>query len=407
MISGKSTGSTRARHVRYGYVAVNRDVDRVGDEGARETQMKRLRSKKVMAAGAAGLCAFGIVSSRLAFADPSASDKSMATQLFKEGRALLDAGRVGPACRKLEESQRLDPGGGTLLNVALCHEREGLTATAWAEFTEALGIAKHDDRPQRIEFARAHIAQLEPELSRLTIQVPPTADAPDLEIKRDGSIIGRAARDSAIPVDPGDHVVEASASGKITWRQTVVVGSHGDTKTVVIPSLDEAPGDVATGTPAAPAAGATSDEERRGAGPSARVSPERTLPEASPGRPVGLTIGAWSAIGLGVAAAGVGTYFGLHAMALKDDADRECPNNLCSAQGSAHSRDAIHSGDAATVAFAIGGGGLVIGTVLFLVGYPTSRGATGATAKFSDLRVTSLGISTESGHPRLTLSGQW
>jgi hypothetical protein len=331
----------------------------------------------------------------------------MATQLFKEGRALLDAGRVGPACRKLEESQRLDPGGGTLLNVALCHEREGLTATAWTEFTEALGIAKHDDRQQRIEFARAHIAQLEPELSRLTIQVPPSVDAPDLEIKRDGSIVGRAARDSPIPVDPGDHVVEASAPGRATWRQTIVVGGHGDTKTLVIPALEEATGDVTAVASTAPAVAATGDTEPHRAGVPVRASAERSDTERSGDRPLGLTIGAWSAIGLGVAAAGVGTYFGLHAMALKDDADRGCPNNACTAQGSSQTRDAIRSGDAATVAFGIAGGGLVVGTVLFLVTHPTSRGANATTARASGLRTTSLGFSMAAGQPRLTLSGQW
>ena len=128
-----------------------------------------------------------------ASAEPTAADKSLATQLFKEGRALVDQGKVAEGCRKLEESQRLDPGGGTLLNVALCHEKEGRTATAWAEFTEALGLAKKDDRPQRIELAQTHIVALEPTLSRLVIQVPEGSDFPELEIKRDGGVIRRAA----------------------------------------------------------------------------------------------------------------------------------------------------------------------------------------------------------------------
>jgi hypothetical protein len=332
----------------------------------------------------------------------------MATQLFREGRALLEAGRVGPACRKLEESQRLDPGGGTLLNVAVCHEREGLTATAWAEFTEALGIAKRDDRPQRIEFARAHIAQLETDLSRLAVQVPPAADAPDLEIRRDGSVLGRAARDSAIPVDPGDHVIEASAPGKATWRQTVVVGPHGDSKTVVVPPLDDAaPGDVVMASSAAPTAAAAGNEGSGRTGASGRTSPDRSPAEESTGRPLGLTIGAWSAIGLGVAAAGLGTYFGLHAMSLKEDSERQCPNNACSAQGSSETRDAIDSGNAATAAFAIAGGGLVVGTVLLLIKHPSTRGGAAGSAADSGLRATSLGISVGAGQPRLVLSGQW
>jgi hypothetical protein len=64
-------------------------------------------------------------------------DKSLATQLFRRGATWSTRGAFREGCRKLEESQRLDPGGGTLLNVALCHEKEGRTATAWAEFTEA------------------------------------------------------------------------------------------------------------------------------------------------------------------------------------------------------------------------------------------------------------------------------
>src|SRR6266851_3314192 len=122
----------------------------------------KLRPNAFVSLGVVVLC-----SSQWALAQPTAVDKSLATELFKEGRALVDQGHVSEGCRKLEESQRLDPGGGTLLNVALCHEKEGRTATAWAEFTEALGIARKDDRPQRIELAQSHIAVLEPTLSRL------------------------------------------------------------------------------------------------------------------------------------------------------------------------------------------------------------------------------------------------
>src|SRR5258705_1256687 len=174
-------------------------------------------------------------------AEPTAADKSLATQLFKEGRTLVDQGKVAEGCRKLEESQRLDPGGGTLLNVALCHEKEGRTATAWTEFTEALGIAKKDDRSQRIELAQTQIAALEPTLSRLIIQVPEGSDLPELEIKRDGSAIRRAAWGTAMPVDPGEHLVEASAHGKIAWKHAVAVGAKTDTKTIVVPPLENAP----------------------------------------------------------------------------------------------------------------------------------------------------------------------
>src|SRR6185369_12893151 len=110
------------------------------------------------------------------YADPSNADRTLAAALFREGKALMDKGDYPAACGKLEESQRLDPGGGTILNLALCHEKQGKPATAWAEFIEALGIARRDHRQARVDLAEEHIAKLEPTLSKMTIVVPPESD---------------------------------------------------------------------------------------------------------------------------------------------------------------------------------------------------------------------------------------
>src|SRR5437868_2773215 len=82
-------------------------------------------------------------------ASPTADDKALATILFRDGRTLLAAGKVLEACLKFEESQRLDPAGGTILNLALCHEREGRLARAWSEFKEAEAVARGDGRSDR------------------------------------------------------------------------------------------------------------------------------------------------------------------------------------------------------------------------------------------------------------------
>jgi hypothetical protein len=359
----------------------------------------------IKAVAPVGVCLLGIIPLRAARADPSLADRSMATQLFKEGRALLEQGHVPQACRKLEESLRLEPGGGTLLNLALCHEREGRTATAWVEFTEALGIAKRDDRPQRIDFARAHIAQLEPALSRLFIQVPGVADLPDLEIKRDGSIVGRAAWGSPIPVDPGDHVVEALAPGKIPWRESVVIGSKADSKTLVVPALENAPGQEASGGPSAtpgPAPAVTSAP----AGPPAldfgKVPPE----EAPETLRVGANVPAWIALGLGVAAAGTGTYFALRALSEKSDADRACPNDVCSAEGARQNSDAIKSANFATAGFGVGVVGLGLATVLFAThaGSSHSPPTSGKSAP-TGMTLAGGGLSVGPGHVEVMLSG--
>src|SRR5262245_18728599 len=60
-----------------------------------------------------------------------ADDSAAAQALFDQGRKLMESERWAEACPKLEESQRLDPAGGTLLHLALCREHEGRIATAW------------------------------------------------------------------------------------------------------------------------------------------------------------------------------------------------------------------------------------------------------------------------------------
>jgi hypothetical protein len=354
--------------------------------------MKRFRDST---AAMLGLCLFGNVVARPAFADPSAADRSMATQLFEEGRALLRQGNVAAACPKLEESERIDPGGGTLLNVALCHEQEGRKATAWVEFTEALGIAKREDRPLRIDFARTHIEQLEPALSRIVIQVPKGGDVPDFEVRRDGSVVASAAWGSPVPVDPGDHLIEASAPGKVGWRQAIEVGVAAETKTVVVPELENAaaqadslPEPVVRSTPAPPPA-----RDPKTPAPAA-AAPDIPIP-------------AWIALGVGVVATGVATYFALHAVALKGDADRACPEDRCSAEGASQNSDAIHSANLATAGFAVGAVGIGLATVLFIEHAIPRSGASTARAAPTRTAVSAAALSAGPGMGEFTIAGHW
>jgi hypothetical protein len=331
----------------------------------------------------------------------------------------MEQGHYAEACRKLEESQRIDPGGGTMLNVALCHEKEGRTATAWAEFTEALGLAKRDDRPQRIEFARVHIAQLDPLLSRLIIQVPRAVDVPDLEIKRDGSSIGRAAWGSAMPVDPGDHLLEASAPGKISWKQIVNVGSKADSRTVVLPILENAPA-IAQAAPTGTLAAAPIPTTTPVGLGSSSDTVSKGIADSSQGetRSAGPTPAAWVALGVGLVATGAGAYFGLRAVSEKKDADRNCPNNACNGEGARQNDQAIKWANFATGGFAVGIVGLGLGTYLLVAGSSSPRGAApsaspesgtaaGSTARVSGLTVSTVGASIGRGTAGLTVSGGW
>jgi hypothetical protein len=175
---------------------------------------------------------------RTAAAQGVDTDRQIAQQLFDDGRALLEAKRYPEACTKFAESQRLDPGGGTLLNLAVCHELEGKTATAWSEFRDALGQAVKDERKDREDIARTHIADLAPKLMRLVVHVSEPVAARDPEINLDRSKLPATAWNTPIPVDPGEHRVSMTAPGAEPFSTTIRVSEPGKTYSVELQSLE-------------------------------------------------------------------------------------------------------------------------------------------------------------------------
>ncbi|UQA59608.1 hypothetical protein [Polyangium aurulentum] len=271
----------------------------------------------------------------------AAADGAQAEALFRDAKRLMAAERHAEACPKLEESQRLDPGGGTLLNLAVCHEAIGKTATAWAEFSEALAQAHADRRADRESVAKERLAALEGKLSRLTVVLAPGLDPKGLEVLRDGVPLRTASFGVAIPVDPGKHAIVA-LSGDKRWETAALVGSAGDRVTVVVPAFE--------------AAGSEGQGADRGDG----------------GR--GLRIAAWATGGFGVAAIGVGAVYGIRALTKDSEASARCPGGVCPDEASlAADGEARRSAMVANVAFGVGAASLGAATVLFLVSRSQAR----------------------------------
>lgn len=177
----------------------------------------------------------------------------MAESLFREGKRLSGERKFAEACPKFAESYKLDPGLGTLLNLAICHESEGKPATAWAEFSEASSRAKREGDTDRAALADEHVRALEPKLAHISVALSPGASAPGLVVKFDTRELASAALGLPIAVDPGKHVIEASAPGKETSTQTVDTPSTPTTLTVTVPVLKDS---AATPVAAAPVAAA-------------------------------------------------------------------------------------------------------------------------------------------------------
>jgi hypothetical protein len=222
---------------------------------------------------------------------------AVAEALFHDGRTLMAAGDLKAACPKFAESNRIDPKIGTLMNLALCHEKSGLTASAWAEYTQAATLAQRAGQPDREKVGLAHAAELEPTLSRVVIE----ADAASgVAVVLDDQPVGPAVYRTPIPVDPGAHVLHATASGMRPFEQSFKVEQGGSVTRLKVPPLEPAP---ASGPEPA-------------AGGEAAAAP---APASSTRRTVGFIVG-----GAGVVLAGVGAYFGAKAFSDKNDAENNC-----------------------------------------------------------------------------------
>jgi hypothetical protein len=163
------------------------------------------------------------------------TDRQVAQSLFDQARELMAKNEHAKACPMLVESQRLDPGGGTLLNLALCYEGEGKLATAQLALNDALSQAAKDGRGDRETIARERLAALAPRVPKLTLLAP--AHPPrGLVLELDGITMSAATSGVALPVDPGPHEVRLSAPGYVTWTSTPRL-REGEAQRVQLPDL--------------------------------------------------------------------------------------------------------------------------------------------------------------------------
>jgi hypothetical protein len=273
----------------------------------------------------------------------SGADQAAAEALFNEARKMMEAGNYAAACPKLAESQRLDPGGGTALNLGDCYEHVGKLASAWAAFHEAEDMARANRQEERRAEAARRADAVAPRLPKLTIVVPPANWVAGLEVHRDGVLVGEGQYGSPIPTDPGEHLIAVSAPGRKTWT-TLVTIAPGASMSTEVPKLAEA-ADAAT-------------------------NPADAAPFWRPQRVVGLTVGTAGLVGLGIAAG-----FGVNAATKNTQSLLHClptDQTTCDQTG-VNLRNQAYTASYVSTGMAAGGGALLAaGVIVFLT---TPKGA--------------------------------
>jgi hypothetical protein len=296
----------------------------------------------------------------------AAGDAERAERLFAEGKEHLAQQDYAGACPLFAESYRLDAATGTLLALAICHERAGKLASAYREYNEVLARSKQEPREDRERAARERVTALAARISTLTLSVSEVSGAPGLELRVDGAVIDPQQAGKPIPVDGGEHVVEAWAPGKKTWRTTLVIAASIDPRTVIVPKLEAQ-------APEAPPPARRASVTARRATRTPRRAPESNAPTAV--QWLGI-----AAIGAGVVGLGAGGYFTLRALNQNQKSNAGCEGDVCTKEGRRDRLDARRSGDVATIAFAAGGALAAAGFVLMIAGRADTESPRGVTA---------------------------
>jgi serine/threonine-protein kinase len=311
--------------------------------------------RHLLAVALAGALLLGVAPSARA---QSSADKAAAEALFQAGRDLMSSGKYDQACAKFEGSQKLDAGLGTLLFLADCYEKAGRLASAWATFREAESIASGRGDQARAQVAKGRYGALEPRLSKLWIKVADGNDPATL-VKRDGEGVPRESWGVALPTDPGEHTIEASAPGRRPWSSKVTVQGEGANTPVEVPVLEAAPAEAPVATTSSPAPA-----------PPPPVTPAEEPRPSHFQRTLSFVVG-----GVGIVGLGVGTYFTVRASGKKSESLKNCDTpaqpNVCSQAGVTLRDQALSSARLATV-FMVGGGVLLAGGVVLYFTAPSS-----------------------------------
>lgn len=302
------------------------------------------------------------VSSAGAQEEPSAADVSAARALGQEGVKLADAGNCEEAIDRLSRAEKIFHAPSTQARLGECQVKVGKIVAGTETLNRVVRETLAQNAPQAFkdaqERAKAVLAEAKPKIAKLKIAVaaPPEAK---LVVTVDGETLPLANLNMNRPVDPGEHVVEASAPGYLKASGKVTLAEGGVDSLALTLEVD----------PNAPKAGPENiATARESTAPAATETPSKST----------YRMPAYVAFGVGGAGLLIGGIFGAVALGKKDDLTAQCPNKICP---SAAAQDTIDSGKSsgtvATVGFVFGAIGITTGVVLLVM----DRGASKPTAR--------------------------
>lgn len=344
----------------------------------------RIRSRRLVSVTLAAALAFGTTAARAQ--EPSAADIAQARQLGQQAQQAYEAQNYAESEKLWTAASRLYPAAPTLqLGLARTQAKAGRLVAAQETYNKI--IRDFGDKPatspafkDAITAAQNEVGPVSARLGHVTI----TVEGPkDPKVSLDGQPMSSAALGLKRPVDPGQHVVKATADGFKPAEQSFTVAEAGNAEAKLKM--------VADGSGAAVVAAPTQPAQQE---PPKDQPPPSTHGGGSPNRTYALV-----AFGVGGAGLIVGAVTGFIAMGKHSDLEGKCPDGKCpaDAQGDVDSYKSM--GTISTVGFIVGGIGVAAGAVLWFTApkEAAAKAANFATVKTKGVTMTPYVGGTEAG----------
>jgi hypothetical protein len=194
-----------------------------------------------------------------------------ARELATDGLAAFDAQNYKDAVELFRKAESLVHAPPHLIYLARSHSKLGQYVRAREAYLKVINEQLPASAPQAFRTAQAEAAQeleqIEPKIGRLTIKLEGADGVKDLVVTVDGVSIPAVLVGTAQPADPGEHTVEAGATGyraatqKVTLadaeRGSVTLKLEADPNAVAPASTDAAEGTRDQAQPAAADTGTT------------------------------------------------------------------------------------------------------------------------------------------------------
>jgi len=308
-------------------------------------------------------------------AQDGSADTAAARELGIEGVRAADAGDCATAIDRLSRAEQIRHAPTTAARLGECQIKVGKlvdgTETLRRLVRETLPAGSPPVFTQAQERARVLLAETKPKIGQLKIAVaaPPNAE---FAVKIDGVALPLANLNVNRPIDPGEHVIEASGKGLLPAKTKVVIPEGGSDSAAL--TLQPDPNAAPPPTPV------VVTPTRPGPGP---IAPPPPPPPAPPNHTP-----AWVTLGVGGAGLVLGAVFGGVALSDKSSINNACPGKVCPSSEQSSLNSAKTLANLSTAMFVIGGVGVALGgTLLFTNNFQGVGGEDSAPPKSALLKL--------------------